>query len=642
LTTISFEEELQLEENPWRARIITLLILLGITAVIGAAVWYFFMREEESLGVSRETEEITVAKGNINQTLVITGTADSELNSNLVFQSTGKVASVSVKSGDVVTQGQVLASLESEDLENAIASAEANRRAAELRLQDLLEGTDAPELAAAEQAVASTQAQLTKAENDYNDLLAGGTTADIAGAEQAVRAAEAQLASAQANREILNNGASDADIAAAEAGVAQSESALTAAKNGATSAANGVDSADAALKSAETTYCSPAPAPIPTPGFCSTSAAPISSGDEAILNSALGDAATALEAANVLSANVSYLNALNTKQSQEAAVLAAEQALASARARLDEARDGPSAEDVAAADAAVTSAEAARTAANERLALLLAGGTQTQQANAAAAVLSARAALDAALAQRDQAYQGPEANAIEQQRQAVETARLQVESARIRLKNAQIIAPFAGTVAAVNIKTGEFFGGAASLAEGAGGAIVLLTPDRLTLTMEVGETDYRNLRVGQVGGGIFDGIPGTVYPFTISEIGLSPTITQGVVTYPVKATLILGDNPRPAPGMNARGQIILESKGDILLIPTRAIRIRGTDQVVDVKTDDGIVEAVVTTGATDGQNVEVLTGLNEGDVVVVVSLTSGQDETQTGPEPEETLPGGIN
>jgi HlyD family secretion protein len=214
-------------------------------------------------------------------------------------------------------------------------------------------------------------------------------------------------------------------------------------------------------------------------------------------------------------------------------------------------------------------------------------------------------------------------------------------AAQIRLENAQIIAPFAGTVGAVNIKPGEFFGGGAiSSAEGAGGAIVLLTPDRITLTMSVGETDYRAVKVGQAGGALFDGIPGAVYPFTIQQIGLSPTVTQGVVTYDVTADIIvLGENPRPAPGMNARGQIITDSKQNVLVIPQRAIRIRGTEQVVDVKRDSGTEEVVITTGATDGENVEVLTGLEEGDTVTVVTLRSAEDDDEADAEP--TLPGGV-
>lgn len=635
MTSIAFDDELELEENPWRGRIITLLVLLGIAAGIVAAIWYF--RRDEELKLTRETEEITVAKGTISQTLSITGTADAELNSNLVFQSTGTISSVGVKVGDVVQQGQVLATLESDDLENAVALARSNLRAAQLRLDDLVAGTDAPDLAAAEQAVASAQAGVTKAQNDYDDLLTGGSTADAAAAEQAVRAAEAQLASAVANRDALDAGATDADIAAAEAGVTAAESAVTTAENAVANAENSLSTASATLKSAESAYC----AVDAGPAFCGARATPISSGDASLMDAALAGSNATL-ASTVITANSGYLSAQNGKVSAQASLDSAEASLESAESKLQAIEDGADDGDIAAAEAAVTSAQAGVATARERLLQLQAGGTDTQQANAAAALISAQAALDAADARRDQAYTGPELNALEQQRQAVEAARLQVEAAQIRVKNAQIEAPFAGTVAAVNITQGEFFGGAASLAEGAGGAIVLLTPDRMFVEMSVGETDYRNVKIGQAGGGIFDGIPGAVYPFVISQIGLSPMVTQGVVTYAVKADIIItGNNPRPAPGMNVRGQIILESKPDVLVIPSRAIRVRGTDQVVDVKRDNGTEEVVVTTGVTDGQNVEVLTGLEEGDVIIVVSLTSGQDSENAQPE-DEALPGDIS
>ena len=169
---------------------------------------------------------------------------------------------------------------------------------------------------------------------------------------------------------------------------------------------------------------------------------------------------------------------------------------------------------------------------------------------------------------------------------------------------------------------------------------MLLTPNQLTLKMSVGETDYANIKQGQAGGVLFDSIPGKVFPFVISEIGLSPAVTQGVVTYQVKASLIVGaDGPRPAPGMNARGQIITESKPNILVVPPRAIRKSGNDQVVDVRRNGAVVEQVVTTGASANDQVEIATGLNEGDIVVVASLTSAKPGST--PKAAATLPGGV-
>jgi HlyD family secretion protein len=208
-----------------------------------------------------------------------------------------------------------------------------------------------------------------------------------------------------------------------------------------------------------------------------------------------------------------------------------------------------------------------------------------------------------------------------------------VTAADIRLRDAQIVAPFDGTVAQINAKPGEFSSQAAT-----DPPIVLLTPDALLLTMDIGETDYANVKVGKAGGVLFDGIPGKIYPFVVTEVGLSPTVTQGVVTYEVKATLVVRDgDPRPTPGMNARGQIISESHPNVLAIPPRAITRRGSDQIVELKEGGVIREQVVTTGVSDNNNVEVLTGLGEGDVIVVPALSSAS----AGPTPQATLPGGI-
>jgi len=168
---------------------------------------------------------------------------------------------------------------------------------------------------------------------------------------------------------------------------------------------------------------------------------------------------------------------------------------------------------------------------------------------------------------------------VEQSRQAVRSAQLAVDAARLRISDAQIISPFEGTVAAVNLHEGEFVGVGSATP-----AVVLLTPDALVLKMQLGETDYPNVKLNQTGVVVFDALPGKPYAFTVTELGLNPTVTQGVVTYEVTGALILPEGaPRPAPGMSATGQIVTESRQDIVAIPPRAIRRHATDQVVDVR-----------------------------------------------------------
>jgi hypothetical protein len=77
-----------------------------------------------------------------------------------------------------------------------------------------------------------------------------------------------------------------------------------------------------------------------------------------------------------------------------------------------------------------------------------------------------------------------------------------------------------------------------------------------------------------------------------------------------------------------------------LVVPPRAIRRRGTEQIVDIRRDGVVQEQVITTGLSDNTNVEVLTGLVEGDVIVMPSInaTTGPGAA---PTPIPTIPGGI-
>jgi HlyD family secretion protein len=627
---MNLEEELAIQEGGWRARAITFGVLLLIGAFAAAAIYYFFFRSEST--PVRATEDYKVVKATINSNLLITGTSDAQLNSDLTFQSAGKVGAVNVKVGDVVRQGQVLASLQSDDLQNGVETAQANQRAAQLKLDDLLNGSTSAELAAAQQTLSSAEAALTKAKNDYNDLVDGPDATDVAAAEQAVKLAESQVATANSTLEKLQNTPSDADLASAQAGVASAESALTAAENSATNAENSVNSARASLLSAETNYC----AKDLSPSFCPGGATPVGSGDLAILNTALGGVNN-LEASAAIAANNAYLSAENSANTADAAVTSAQDAVDSAQARLDLVEEGPTNEEMDAAEAGVVSAQAALDSAQAKLADVNDGASPDELANSLATRDSAQAAFDAADQRFAEVQRGPTSNAIAQARQAVTSAQLAVQAAQIRLQNAQIIAPFDGTVSAVNISPGEFAAASATQPP-----IVLLTPDLMVLTLDIEETDYPNVKIDQGGVALFDGIPGSVYPFRITAIGLSPKTTSGVTTYEAKAVLtILPNSPRPAPGMNANGQLTTASKADILVVPPRALRRRGSDQVVDVRRNGVVQEQVVTTGVSDNNNVEIVSGLAEGDIVVLPSIAGGAGPGGGGPTPVPTIPGGI-
>ena len=90
--------------------------------------------------------------------------------------------------------------------------------------------------------------------------------------------------------------------------------------------------------------------------------------------------------------------------------------------------------------------------------------------------------------------------------------------------------------------------------------------------------------------------------------------------------------------MNARGVITTGASATVLAIPPRAIRLKAGEQVVDVRRNGQIEVQVIVTGLSDTTNVEVVAGLEEGDILVVPVLVSGST-SQADAEP--TLPSGI-
>jgi hypothetical protein len=91
--------------------------------------------------------------------------------------------------------------------------------------------------------------------------------------------------------------------------------------------------------------------------------------------------------------------------------------------------------------------------------------------------------------------------------------------------------------------------------------------------------------------------------------------------------------------MSGVAEVLITEKTDVLAIPTRALRRIGREQVVDVMVNGAVEERAVQAGISDGQYVEVISGLDEGEQVVLRAVT--QAGAQALPTRERLLPGGV-
>jgi len=622
----------------WRLRIVIGLVVLAV-AVGGFLAYGAVFGGDGSDSAAFNTHKVGIAT--IRSSVTMSAAAESVDDAVLSFGIAGRVISIDVGLGDEVTAGQRLASLESDDLENALASAEASLASARIRLQQIQNSASAADIANADKAVTSAQAALDKALNDQQELLDGASEAELAAAAEAVKRAESALATAQDSLRRLEDGPSEAEVAASEANLDSARAGLSSAEAAELAAEGNVTDAKAALEGTAGIYCSTEDHLLV---ICDEFVVPLTQAQINKLTFSISPAAdeepsVELVAAtnSLINANTTYEDAVEARDYAKVSVDAAQSALDAAQAAFDDLTAPADPSDIATAQAGVTAAEQALTAAQLAQEELLRGATASDIANAQGAVDSAQATLAAAIAARSDLLAGADQEDIDLQTQQVTLAELAVERARTAVEDATLTAPFDGTAAAINVHVGDVVSPTVP-------AITILTPNALRVKLTLGETDLPAVEVGQTGLIIFDAIQDVAYPLKITSIGLAPDTQQGVVTYTALAELTRldegGEDVRPAPGMNGAAMVTTDEIADVLVVPSQAIRQRGGNSVVDVLVDGKLETRTIRTGASDTTNTEVTSGLEVGDLVVL----PGTARTATGestPEAGEDLPGGI-
>ena len=176
------------------------------------------------------------------------------------FKNGGTVKEILVQVGDVVEQGQTLATLDETDLQSAVTQAEINLRLAQISLETLNKSATASEQASAQASLASAKANLAKltaapdsqallaasenlksAQQKLNNLLAGADPTEVKSAEYSLENAKNSLWSQQVARDAACGGndhvkcnQAQASVGNADAAVRKAQEELDAAKAGPT------------------------------------------------------------------------------------------------------------------------------------------------------------------------------------------------------------------------------------------------------------------------------------------------------------------------------------------------------------------------------------------------------------------------
>lgn len=221
---------------------------------------------------------------------------------------------------------------------------------------------------------------------------------------------------------------------------------------------------------------------------------------------------------------------------------------------------------------------------------------------------------------------------------SLENASISLQDAQLTLKNAQdalenytITAPISGTIIEKNFKAGDTIDNN-SLSAAGGTLAVLYDMSTLTFEMKIDEKDINKIQVGQEVTITADAVEGFTFSGVVDTVNINGTTVSGQTNYPV--TVVIDDAKDLKPGMNVSADIIVERAGTVLCVPVDAVN-RGSDQpTVQVALEGALDETgtvvdpskletrEVTLGRNDTDNIEITSGLQEGDVVVWVNEAS--------------------
>ena len=206
---------------------------------------------------------------------------------------------------------------------------------------------------------------------------------------------------------------------------------------------------------------------------------------------------------------------------------------------------------------------------------------------------------------------------MEKTQVALDNTKNELNKVQNQLEKAVIVAPFDGVIATVKVEEGDVL---SSVNYATTTIIELIDPSRMELKTKVDEVDIPSVKLGQKAIIKLDALPDLKLEGTVTAISLLPSEEGGVVLYEVKIGFDVPESSGLRGGMTATADIVTDERSNALLVPNRAIRQDSSgNPVVKIMVGDQTQERAVVTGISDGLQTEIISGLNEGDRVVIES-----------------------
>jgi macrolide-specific efflux system membrane fusion protein len=580
-------------------------------SVIATAVAGVFAAACSGAPAAAETRTAQVTRGAVTQSVAVSGSVSSAGTVKLNPATNGKVAQLYVTVGQQVTAGQPLAALDTTDLQAALTTAQNNLDAAQTNYNKALSGVSdaqssygqtqqstASDIATAQAALAKVKSNYAAAKGNFSSLY-GSLINDLATYVSQISVAQQQVAKTQS------------DLAQANQ-ISDNKSAQTAMYQASATLGNAQNYVNGVFQAGEADYIAAVNQILNA----------MSAFDAAVAaNADLAPAGQQLSTAQVAysSATARLTSAIDAPNGQlssaQSSATSAQNSLNTLNAKVDTTLDAARA-DVAALLVTLTGEGQGATNAKNKISQIgttvttisdaISGSYLTAVQNVAAAQLRAAQSLQSA-----QTSLNNQPSNVQSAQNSLNNAQTAVATAQTNLDNAVIKATVAGVVTTIGAQVGETASSTSTT-----GFIVIANTGSMALHGTIGESDVVKLKVGQVATVTVDAIGTAKMTGKVTSLDPVATISGGVPVYGVDVTIDL-PNQSVRPGMSGTANVIIASSPNALTVPNLAVKTASGKRYLTVMKDGQPVDTDVTFGLSNDTVTEVLTGVQEGDVVVL-------------------------
>jgi len=219
---------------------------------------------------------------------------------------------------------------------------------------------------------------------------------------------------------------------------------------------------------------------------------------------------------------------------------------------------------------------------------------------------------------RDNAYDGMRAA----------EANLTSASYNYRSTSPIITAPFSGVIGSVNLVEGMVLESASSTTSINSQRVAVIKGDSMpVVSVSLSEIDVPRVKVGQKVTVILDSLAGKTFTGVVATVDRVGVTTSNVTSYTANIKLDSA-SIEILPNMAATANIILETKTDVLMVPSSVVTTQNGQAYANVLRNGSQTQVAIEVGISSDTDTEIVSGLSEGEEVITGTV-SNQTSTST-------------